>query len=175
MPTLISRGRCLTCSASASGSVICSSAKRWYVVVTIRKIRITSRTSINGTKLISGSSRTREPRKFIAAGALFPFLVRDFDQLDRLLLHFQHQIVDPAAEVAIKRHAGYRADKSVGGGVARDRNAVRQLSGVARRRRARPENLDHPDHGAEQPHQRRQRRYRSQRGQKAFQIVRHGP
>src|SRR5690242_8729947 len=67
MPTLISRGRCFAGSAFASGSVICSSAIRWYVVVTIRKIRMTSSTSINGMKLISGSSRVRLPRKFIAA------------------------------------------------------------------------------------------------------------
>src|SRR5689334_6285048 len=67
MPTLISRGRCFAGSAFASGSVICSSAIRWYVVVTIRKIRMTSSTSINGMKLISGSSRVRLPRRFIPA------------------------------------------------------------------------------------------------------------
>src|SRR4051812_29353868 len=109
MPTLISLGRCFAWSASASGRVICSSATRWYVVVTMRKIRMTSSTSINGMKLISGSSRGRPPRRFIAplpgpaerpraacrrAGTLAALVVREVDQLDRLLLHLDDEAVD---------------------------------------------------------------------------------
>src|SRR5450759_3177026 len=105
MPTLISRGRCLTCSASASGSVICSSAKRWYVVVTIRKIRMTSSTSINGMKLISGSSRGCMPRRFTVAFGSATLAVRQLDQLDRLLFHFEDEVVDLRAKMTIEDHA----------------------------------------------------------------------
>src|SRR3954470_11046219 len=108
MPTLISRGRCLAGSAFASGSVICSSAIRWYVVVTIRKIRMTSSTSISGMKLISGSSRVRLPRRFMARprSGSFAFVVREVDELDCLLLHLDDERVHFRAEVAIEDHAG---------------------------------------------------------------------
>src|SRR5664279_4528802 len=104
MPTLISRGRCFAASASASGSVIWSSATRWYVVVTIRKMRMTSRTSISGMKLISGSSRPRAPRRFIATAPSLAVLVREVHELDRLLFHLDDQSVDLRAEMAVEDH-----------------------------------------------------------------------
>src|ERR1700741_2748377 len=62
---MISFGRSRDCSASATGSATCSSVNFEYVVDSIRKIRMTSSTSMNGIRLISGSS-LRSPRKFIA-------------------------------------------------------------------------------------------------------------
>src|SRR5664279_5789867 len=150
MPTLTSRGRSLTCSASASGSVICSSATRWYVVVTMRKIRMTSRTSISGMKLISGSSRDRRPRKFIAALRTSPpVAVREIDELDRLLLHLDDEAVDRRAEVPVEDHAGNRDDQAERRVVERDGNAVRELDRVRPGRRLRAKDLDHADDGAE--------------------------
>src|SRR5437868_12056162 len=111
MPTLISFGRCFAWSASASGSVICSSATRWYVVVTIRKIRITSSTSINGMKLISGSSRVRAARRFIARNASAALAVNEVDEPDRLLLHLDDESVHLAAEMAVEDHARDRDDE----------------------------------------------------------------
>src|SRR4029453_17305260 len=122
MPTLISFGRCFTASGSASGSVICSSATRWYVVVTMRKIRMTSRTSISGMKLISGSSRPRVPRRFIARAPLLALAVREIDQLDRLLLHFDHQRVDLRPEMPVEDHRRNRDDESHRRIVERDRD-----------------------------------------------------
>src|SRR5689334_16996863 len=123
MPTLISRGRCFTCSASASGSVICSSATRWYVVVTIRKMRMTSSTSINGMKLISGSSRGLVPRRFML---LLAFAVGEIDEADRLLLHLDDQVIDRRAEMTIEDHARDRDDQSECRVVQRDRDSMRE-------------------------------------------------
>src|SRR3954467_10955859 len=108
MPQVLSPGRCFGCAGVASGSVICSSAMRWYVVVTMRKIRMTSSTSISGMKLISGSLRSREPRRFIAG--LLALAVREVHELDRLLLHLDDQAVDLAAEMAVEDHARDRHD-----------------------------------------------------------------
>src|SRR5450432_1734295 len=143
MPTLTSFGRCFTASASASGSVICSSATRWYVVVTIRKIRMTSRTSISGMKLISGSSRPRVPRRFIANSphASLALAVREIDELYCLLLHLDHQPVDLAAEVAVEDHRRDGDDQAHRGVVQRDRNALRELDRVGSRRTLRAEDL----------------------------------
>ena len=62
----ISFGRSSCFSVSAVGKLICSSVYFEYVVLIMRKIRITIMTSISGTRLISGSSLTRPGRKFIA-------------------------------------------------------------------------------------------------------------
>src|SRR3954468_4632239 len=129
MPTLISRGRCLAGSAFASGSVICSSAIRWYVVVTMRKIRMTSSTSISGMKLISGSSRIRLPRRFIGWRSL-ALVVGEVDELDRLLLHLDDERVDLRAEMAIEDHARDRDDQPHRGVVERDRDALRELDRI---------------------------------------------
>src|SRR5262252_11096100 len=127
---LISRGRCRAGSALASGSVIWSSAMRWYVVVTMRKIRMTSSTSISGMKLISGSSRPRVPRRFIAmvpAGASLALAVREVDELDRLLFHLDVEAVDCRPEMPVEDHAGDGDDQPERRVVERDRDAVREL------------------------------------------------
>src|SRR2546423_1038182 len=158
-PTLISRGRCFAASASASGSVICSSEIRWYVVVTIRKIRITSSTSINGMKLISGSSRERVPRRFMPCprSRSAALAVREVDQLDRLLLHFDDQRVNFRAEMAVENHARNGDDQAHGRVVQGDRNALRELNRIGACRGLRAENFDHADDRAEKPQQRRHR------------------
>src|SRR6185437_5175141 len=151
MPMLISRGRCFAGSAFASGSVICSSAMRWYVVVTIRKIRMTSSTSISGMKLISGSSRTRLPRRFIAGprpARSFPLVVREIDELDRLLLHLDDERVHLRPEMPIEDHARNRDDQAHRRVVQRDRDALRELDRIRSRRSLRAEDLDHSDDGA---------------------------
>src|SRR5207237_834558 len=63
---------------------------------------MTSRTSINGMKLISGSSRPREPLRSMAARALLALAVREVDELDGLLLHLDDQLVDLAAEMPVE-------------------------------------------------------------------------
>src|SRR5436305_557297 len=123
MPMFTSLGRCFAASASASGSVICSSATRWYVVVTIRKIRMTSSTSINGMKLISGSSRERVPRRFMRS---LPLAVGEVDELDRLLLHLDDERVDLRPEMAVEDHARDRDDQAHRRVVQRDRDPVRE-------------------------------------------------
>src|SRR5689334_5385680 len=153
MPTLISRGRSFAGSAFASGNVICNSAIRWYVVVTIRKIRMTSRTSISGMKLISGSSRPRSPRRFIREPSRlrlalptrrsFSFVVREVDELDRLLLHLDDERVDARAEVAVEDHARDRDDQSHRRVVERDGDAVCELDRIRPRGARRAEDLDH--------------------------------
>src|SRR4029077_20487962 len=101
---------------------------RWYVVVTIRKIRMTSSTSIMGMKLISGSSLARPARRFMAVESrLFALAVRELDQPARLLLHLQRQAVDGGAEMTVENHARYRHDQAERGVVQRDRNAVCEL------------------------------------------------
>src|SRR6185437_14773640 len=103
------------------------SAIRWYVVVTIRKIRMTSRTSISGMKLISGSSRPRSPRRFtVVAPRSLALVVREVDELDRLLLHLDDERVDARAEVAVEDHARNGDDQPHRRVVKRHRNAVRE-------------------------------------------------
>src|SRR2546427_209310 len=135
---------------------------------------MTSRTSINGMKLISGSSRGRLPRRFTAA-RLFTLAVRELDQLDRLLLHLEHEAVDRRPEMAVEDHAGYGDDQAQCGVVKRNRDAVRELNGIRSRRGLRTENLDHADDGAEQTQERRHRGDGSERGEKAFELVAHDP
>src|SRR5574340_1573383 len=120
------------CSASAWGRLICSSAICENVVVTIKKISITRRTSIIGIRLISGSSRCFPRRKFMGLLAL---AVNDFHQLDRLLLHFHHQGFSLGAEEAVEDHAGYGHDQPHGGVIERDRDAVREHGRTAAGRR----------------------------------------
>src|SRR3954462_12330459 len=172
MPTLISFGRCFAASASASGNVICSSATRWYVVVTMRKMRMTSSTSISGMKLISGSSRPRIPRRFM----LLALLVREVDELDRLLLHLDHERVDLGAEVAVEDHRGDRDDEAHRRVVQRDGDALRELDGIGRRRALRAEDLDHADDRAEQAEQRRHGGDGAECREEALEVVRdHAP
>src|SRR5208283_6222572 len=146
-----------------------------YVVVTIRKIRMTSSTSIMGMKLISGSSLVRPARRFMVWGspASVAFAVCEFDQLGRLLFHLQRQAIDFGTEIAIEDHARYRHDQAERRVVERDRDAVRELDRIRTRRGLRAEDLDHADHGAEQAEQRRHRRDRAQRRKEAFKVVRH--
>src|SRR5438046_8907318 len=96
---------------------------------------MTSRTSISGMKLISGSSRERMPRRFISAA----LAVREVDELDRLLLHLDDQRVGLGAEMAVKDHARDRDDQAHRGVVERDRDALRKLDGIRARRGLRPE------------------------------------
>src|SRR5512132_2036812 len=114
-------------------------------------MRMTSRTSISGMKLISGSSRPRVLRRFIAAPSLSPALaVREVDELDRLLLHLDVQAVDRRPEVAVEDHARDRNDQAERGVVQRDGDAVRELDRVRARCRLRTEDLDHADDRAKQ-------------------------
>src|SRR5271165_6787895 len=113
---------------------------------------MTSSTSINGMKLISGSSRVRPARRFMVCGgvASAAFAVSQFDQLGRLLFHLQRQAVDLGAEIAIEDHARYGHDQPECGVVERNRDAVRELNRIRSRGRLRAEDLDHADDGAEQ-------------------------
>src|SRR5437763_17181019 len=110
-------------------------------------MRMTSRTSINGMKLISGSSRGRPPRRFIGSAA---FVVGKIDQLDRLLLHLDDEAVDFRAKMAIEDHARDRDDQSERGVVQRDGNAMRERDRVRPRPALRAEDPDPPDDGAEE-------------------------
>src|SRR5215470_181686 len=75
-------GRSVGFSASALGRLICSSANLEYVVVIIRKMRITRSTSIIGIRLTSGSSFQR-PRKFIARPLSDPLAVHHVHEASR--------------------------------------------------------------------------------------------
>src|SRR4051812_45568667 len=120
----------------------------------MRKIRMTSSTSISGMKLISGSSRPRAARKFtvppLALRASHALAVHEIDEADRLLLHLDDETVDLAAEMPIENHARYRNDESECGVIERDRNAVRELNRIAGGRRLRSEYLDHSHHRPEE-------------------------
>src|SRR5450631_597959 len=115
---------------------------------------MTSKTSINGMKLISGSSRVWPPRKFTIASASATLAVRELDQLDRLLFHLKDEVVDLGAEMAIEDHAQNGDDQSQRGVVQRHRNSVRELDRIRAGGGLRTKNLDHADDGAEEPEQR---------------------
>src|SRR5512144_2659150 len=99
----------------------------------MRKIRMTSSTSISGMKLISGSSRPRVLRRFIDARSSLPLAVREIDQLDRLLLHVDVEAVDRGAEMPVEDHARDRDDQAERRVVERDRDAVRELDRIRAR------------------------------------------
>src|SRR5476649_2542375 len=113
------------------------------------KIKITSSTSMNGIKLISGSSRPFPLRKFMPP-PLLARVVHDVDELDGLLLHLDDEAVDQRAEVAVEDQRRHRDRQAEAGVVQRRRNAVRQLGRIAAGAVLRAEDLDHADHGAEQ-------------------------
>src|SRR6478735_2056470 len=101
---MISWGRSRAWSASATGRLICSSVNFEYVVDSIRKIRMTRRTSMNGIRLISGSS-LRCLRKLSAirsAAARHGESHQVRHEPIRRLLHLQRVAIDEAAEVAIE-------------------------------------------------------------------------
>src|ERR1700704_1359650 len=104
---------------------------------------MTSSTSINGMKLISGSSRGWVPRRFMAASESLALAVRQLDQLDRLLFHFDDEVVDLGAEMAIEDHARDGDDQSQRGVVERHRNTVGEQNRIRARCSLRPEDLDH--------------------------------
>src|SRR5438270_9061410 len=106
---------------------------------------MTSRTSINGMKLISGSSRPREPLRSMAARALLALAVREVDELDGLLLHLDDQLVDLAAEMPVEDHARDRDDQAHGGVVERHRDPVGEPDRVRAHGGLRAEDLDHAD------------------------------
>src|SRR5882672_11528034 len=113
---------------------------------------MTSSTSISGMKLISGSSRVRLPLKFIAPPSRSRALVmREVDELDRLLLHLDDERIDLRAEMAVEDHARNRDDQAHRRVVQRDRDALRELDRIRSGRTLRSEDLDHPDDGAEEP------------------------
>src|SRR4029450_4913885 len=96
----------------------------------MRKIIMTSSTSISGMKLISGCSRPRVLRRFIVViprRASLALAVREIDELDRLLLHLDMQAIDRGAEVAVEDHARDRDDKPEGRVVESNRDAMRKL------------------------------------------------
>src|ERR1700687_3456740 len=132
---------------------------------------MTSSTSINGMKLISGSSRGWLPRRFMVAFASATLAVRQLDQLDRLLLHFEDEVVDLGAEMAIEDHARDGDDESQRGVVERYRNPVREQNRIRTGGGLRPEDLDHADDRTEKPEQGRHRRNGAERGQKTREIV----
>src|SRR5258706_3282289 len=103
-------------------------------------MRMTSSTSINGMKLISGSSRPRVLRRFIAvARASLALAMREINELDRLLLHLDVQPVDRRAEVTVEDHARNRDDQAEGGVVERHRDPVRELERIGAGRGLRAE------------------------------------
>src|SRR6202140_3645669 len=121
-------------------------------------MRMTSSTSINGMKLISGSSREWLPRRFTVAFASATLAVRQLDQLDRLLLHFEDEVVDLGAEMAIEDHARDGDDESQRGVIERYRNPVREQNRIRAGGGLRSEDLDHADDRTEQAEQGRHRR-----------------
>src|SRR4051794_1681918 len=103
---MISAGRSRMRSASAVGNVICSSEYFEYVVDSIRKIRITSSTSMNGIRLISGSSERRR-RKRIARETRSARGPHDEAHQVRQHafgghLHAERVLVDQATKVAVE-------------------------------------------------------------------------
>src|SRR5664279_3780689 len=114
---MISCGRSRAWSASATGREICSSVNFEYVVDSMRKIRMTSSTSMNGIRLISGSS-SLALRKFMARGGSTgarhrePHQVRD--ESVGGLLHGQRIGVDEAAKVAIEHERRNRDHQAEG-------------------------------------------------------------
>src|SRR5436309_3289892 len=125
---------------------------------------MTSRTSINGMKLISGSSRERPARRFIS-GALLPLAVRELYQLDRLLLHFQREAVDLSPEMPVEDHAGNSHGQPGGRVRERKRDAVRELDRIRAGCALRAEDFDHDDDRAEETEQQRHGRDRAERGE----------
>src|SRR5512132_4124356 len=94
---------------------------------------MTSSTSISGMKLISGSSRARLPRRFMGSAwgsRSFALVVREVDELDRLLLHLDDERVDLRAEMTVEDHARDRDDQPHRRVVERDRDALRELDRV---------------------------------------------
>src|SRR3989337_3167553 len=95
----------------------------------MRKIRITSMTSIIGTRLISRCSFSRPRWKFTrrASGVLGALAGHDVDQLRRLLLHVDDEAVDLVPEVAVEDERRNRDADAERGVVEGDGDAVRQL------------------------------------------------
>ena len=139
---------------------------------------MTSSTSMNGIRLISGSSgRCRRKLSAIADQLLRGTAKRIRCGTSRSdgLLHLEHVAVDQAAEVAVEHQRRDRDHQAEGGVVERDRDAVReQRRVVAAARRLRAEDLDHADHGAHQAQQRRRRGDRAERVQVALEPVHRG-
>src|SRR2546423_15271290 len=130
---------------------------------------MTRSTSISGMKLISGSSRGWVPRRFTAR-SLPTLAVRQLDQLDRLLFHFDDEIVVLGAEMAIEDHARNGDDQSERGVIRRHGDTMRQQNRVRTSRGLRPEDLDHADDGAEEAQQWRHRGDGAKRGEKTRKI-----
>src|SRR4029079_4573763 len=125
---MISFGRSRAWSASATGRLICSSVNFEYVVDNIRKIRMTSSTSMNGIRLIAASS-ARCPLKLSAirsAAARHGESHQVRHESIRRLLQLQRVAIDEAAEVAIEHERGDRDHEPECGVVERDRDAVRE-------------------------------------------------
>src|SRR5215468_2393675 len=112
---------------------------------------MTSRTSIIGTRFISGSSRCAPRRKSML---LRPFAVHDLHQLDGLRLHLDYEVVNFGPEVAVEDHARDGHDQAECGVVESNGDAVRELLRVTAHARPalRAEDLDHADNRSEQPH-----------------------
>src|SRR5690554_3943057 len=172
--TEISRGWICVGSPSPVGRLICRPEMRVKVVVSIRKMMMTSTTSISGIRLTSGCSCWTPRWKFIAGPSACPLAVHDLDQADGLLLHVEHEAVDERPEVAPEDRRRDRDDESEAGGVERDRDPLRELLRIGAARALRGEDVDHPDDGAEQAQQRADRRDGAQRGHVAAQVVRDG-
>src|SRR3954471_25054947 len=130
---MISCGRSRACSASATGSATCSSVNFEYVVESIRKMRMTSSTSMNGIRLISGSSG-RGLRKFMAAGEGGSSARRGARPPQREAKQVRHHAVgrllqldrvgtDEAAKVAVEHQGRDRDHQTEGGVVEGDRDA----------------------------------------------------
>src|ERR1700732_3598223 len=132
---------------------------------------MTSSTSINGMKLISGSSRGWLPRRFTVAFASVTLAVRQLDQLDPLLLQLDDEVVDLGAEMAIEDHARDGDDESQRGVVECYRNPVREQNRIRPGGGLRSEDLDHADDGTEKAEQGRHRRNGAERGQQTREVV----
>src|SRR4051812_21715821 len=176
--TLTSLERSICFSALAAGRLICSSVYFEYVVVIMRKIRITSMTSIIGTRLISSGSFSLPRWKFMLGPLLrrlevHALAVHDVDEAGGLLLHLHHLRVDLVLEMAVEDERGNGDGDAECGVVERNRDAVRELLRVGPGRPLRAEDLDHADHRAEQAEQRRGGGDGPQRREKTLQVVRY--
>src|SRR5690606_20188037 len=136
----------------------------------MRKIRMTSNTSISGIRLISGSSfqrlRNFMPERLYSRFAgnavdnactgtlifhfprpalVLPGTVQHVHQARSLLLHGHDKILDLAAERAEEDGGGQGDQNAEASVIERDGNAVRDLLRIGAARVLRAEDLDHAD------------------------------
>lgn len=88
-----------------------------------------------------------------------------------LLFHFHQEIVDPRAEDPVGEHRRDRHDDAEGGGIERNRDALRQLLRIGPALLGRKD-VDHADHRSQQAEQRCDRTDGAEKGEVAGKLVR---